>query len=38
MLESPQLRCAYAQEAHRIVATRYNEGTVRDAYLRVLAG
>jgi glycosyltransferase involved in cell wall biosynthesis len=38
MIESPHLRCAYAEEAHRIVASRYNEGTVRDAYLRVLAG
>jgi glycosyltransferase involved in cell wall biosynthesis len=38
MLDSPERRCEYAGEAHRIVASRYNEGTVRDAYLRVLAG
>jgi glycosyltransferase involved in cell wall biosynthesis len=38
ILDSPQKRCEYAEEAHRIVAERYNEGTVRDAYLRVLAG
>jgi glycosyltransferase involved in cell wall biosynthesis len=38
MLDSPERRCEYAEEAHRIVAARYNEGKVRDAYLRVLAG
>jgi glycosyltransferase involved in cell wall biosynthesis len=38
MLDSPERRCEYAEEAHRIVASRYNEGSVRDAYLRVLAG
>jgi len=38
MIESPQRRCEYAEEAHRIVASRYNDESVRDAYLRVLAG
>ncbi len=38
LLASPQLRCRYAAEAHRIVASRYNESNVREAYLRVLAG
>ena len=38
LLESPELRCRYAARAHRIVASRYNEGNVREAYLRVLAG
>jgi glycosyltransferase involved in cell wall biosynthesis len=38
LLGSPELRRSYAAEAHRIVADRYNEGNVREAYLRVLAG
>jgi glycosyltransferase involved in cell wall biosynthesis len=38
MLASPEKRCRYAAEAHRIVAARYEEGNVREAYLRVLAG
>ena len=37
LLNSPQKRREYAEEAHRIVATRYNQEKVRDAYLRVLA-
>jgi glycosyltransferase involved in cell wall biosynthesis len=37
-LAFPQRRCAYAAAAHRIVASRYSEVSVRDAYLRVLAG
>ena len=38
LLASPERRCRYAAEAHRIVASRYEEGNVREAYLRVLAG
>ena len=38
LLASPEKRCRYAAEAHRIVAARYKEGNVREAYLRVLAG
>jgi glycosyltransferase involved in cell wall biosynthesis len=38
LLASPERRFRYAAEAHRIVASRYNEGNVREAYLRVLAG
>ncbi len=38
LLGSPERRRKYAAEAHRIVAARYNEGNVREAYLRVLAG
>ncbi len=38
LLASPEKRYAYAAEAHRIVASRYNDRSVRDAYLRVLAG
>ena len=38
MLGSAEKRRAYAAEAHRIVAARYTERSVRDAYLRVLAG
>jgi len=38
LLASPERRCGYAAEAHRIVAWRYNEENVREAYLRVLAG
>ena len=38
LLASPERRRKYAAEAHRIVAARYNEGNVREAYLRVLAG
>jgi glycosyltransferase involved in cell wall biosynthesis len=37
MIASPERRCAYATEAHSIVASRYNESAVRAAYLRVLA-
>jgi glycosyltransferase involved in cell wall biosynthesis len=36
LLASPERRQGYAAEAHRIVASRYNEGNVREAYLRVL--
>ena len=35
MIASPERRCAFAAEAHRIVASRYNERGVREAYLRV---
>ena len=38
LLASPERRREFAAEAHRIVASRYNEGNVREAYLRVLAG
>jgi glycosyltransferase involved in cell wall biosynthesis len=38
LLASSERRQRYAAEAHRIVATRYNEGNVRQAYLRVLLG
>ena len=38
LLASPEKRSRYAAEAHRIVAARYKEGNVREAYLRVLAG
>jgi len=38
LLASPERRRRYAAEAHRIVAARYNESYVREAYLRVLAG
>jgi glycosyltransferase involved in cell wall biosynthesis len=38
LLASPERRRRYAAEAHHIVASRYNEGNVREAYLRVLAG
>jgi glycosyltransferase involved in cell wall biosynthesis len=38
MLASPERRERYAAEAHRIIATRYNAGNVRQAYLRVLSG
>jgi glycosyltransferase involved in cell wall biosynthesis len=38
LLASPERRQGYAAEAHRIVAARYSQGNVRDAYLRVLAG
>jgi glycosyltransferase involved in cell wall biosynthesis len=38
LLASPERRRGYAAEAHRIVASRYSEGNVREAYLRVLAG
>jgi glycosyltransferase involved in cell wall biosynthesis len=38
LLASPEKRYAYAAEAHRIVASRYNDRSVRDAYLRVLTG
>ena len=38
LLASPQRRQRYAAEAHRIVAARYSEVSVRDAYLSVLAG
>jgi glycosyltransferase involved in cell wall biosynthesis len=37
LLASPERRQGYAVEAHRIVASRYSEGNVRQAYLRVLA-
>jgi glycosyltransferase involved in cell wall biosynthesis len=38
LLASPERRRKYAAAAHRIVASRYNEGNVREAYLRVFAG
>ncbi len=38
LLASPERRRNYAAEAHRIIASRYNEGNVRTAYLRVFAG
>ncbi len=38
LLASPARRQGYAAEAHRIVASRYSEGNVRHAYLRVLSG
>jgi glycosyltransferase involved in cell wall biosynthesis len=38
LLGSPEKRFRYAAEAHRIVAARYKEGNVREAYLRLLAG
>jgi glycosyltransferase involved in cell wall biosynthesis len=37
LLASPERRCRYAAEAHRIIAARYKEENVREAYLRVLA-
>ncbi len=38
LLASRERRSTYAAEAHRIVASRYNEGSAREAYLRVFAG
>ena len=38
LLDSPETCRRYAAEAHRMVAARYHDGVVRDAYLRVLAG
>ena len=38
LLASPERRRCYGAEAHRIVASRYSEANVREAYLRVLAG
>ncbi len=38
LLASPEKRCRYAAEAHRIITARYMDGNVREAYLRVLAG
>lgn len=38
LLGSPGRRQEYAAEAHRIVASRYKEENVREAYLRVFAG
>jgi glycosyltransferase involved in cell wall biosynthesis len=38
LLASPGLRHQYASAAHGIVATRYNELNVRQAYLQVLSG
>lgn len=38
LLASRDRRSTYAAEAYRIVASRYNEGSARDAYLRVFAG
>ena len=38
LLASPARRQGYAAEAHRIVASRYSEDNVRQAYLRVLRG
>ena len=38
LLGAPERRARYAAEAHRMIASRYNEGNVRAAYLRVLAG
>jgi glycosyltransferase involved in cell wall biosynthesis len=38
LLASPERRQKYAAEAHRLVASRYSEGNVREAYLRVFAG
>jgi glycosyltransferase involved in cell wall biosynthesis len=38
LLASPEKRFRYAAEAHSIVAARYKDGNVREAYLRVLAG
>jgi len=35
LLASPERRSGYAEQAHRIVAARYSEGNVREAYLRV---
>jgi hypothetical protein len=37
LLASPETRDRYAAEAHRIIAARYKEENVREAYLRVLA-
>jgi glycosyltransferase involved in cell wall biosynthesis len=37
LLASPERRYRYAAEAHRIIAARYKEENVREAYLRVLA-
>jgi glycosyltransferase involved in cell wall biosynthesis len=36
LLASPERRCKYAVEAHRIITARYRDGNVREAYLRVL--
>jgi glycosyltransferase involved in cell wall biosynthesis len=38
LLASSQRRREYAAEAHRIIAARYTEKNVREAYLRVFAG
>jgi glycosyltransferase involved in cell wall biosynthesis len=38
LLTSPELRQEYAFEGHRIVASRYTEENVREAYLRVFSG
>jgi glycosyltransferase involved in cell wall biosynthesis len=38
MLASPDKRRSYAAEAHRIVASRYSERTVRAAYLGIFSG
>ncbi len=38
LVSSAERRQGYAAEAHRIVASRYSEKNVREAYLRVLAG
>ena len=38
LLTSAEQRQGYAAAAHCIVATRYNESNVRQAYLRVLSG
>jgi glycosyltransferase involved in cell wall biosynthesis len=38
LIASRERRSKYAAEAHRIVATRYKEANVREAYLRVLGG
>lgn len=38
LLASRQRQLAFAAEAHRIVASRYNESSARQAYLRVFAG
>jgi glycosyltransferase involved in cell wall biosynthesis len=38
LLASRDRRSTYAAEAYRIVASRYNEGSAREAYLRVFAG
>ena len=38
LIANPELRSCYAREAHRIVAARYNERSVREAYLGVFAG
>jgi glycosyltransferase involved in cell wall biosynthesis len=38
LVASPERRHRYSAEAHRIVAARYSERNVREAYLRVFAG